>query len=138
MAWEEDLQEASFAGVEFPVATRKKSGGRARARRRYPNRPGQSIEDQGREPVTYSLEIPLFASVDSSHYPGVAQRLFAAFDDPETAGIAEYVDPEDGPIQAAVISHNWVSAADERDGGRLTLELEEVTFDDQVLVLRSG
>lgn len=136
--WDEILQEASFADIEFPVSQRKVSGGRALARRRYPNRPGQAIEDQGREPYSFQLEVPLFASMDPDLYPATYEQLRAAFDDPETYGEAEYVDPELGPLRAKVVSWTWSQSADERDGGRLTFDLEEISFDDQVFALRVG
>lgn len=131
--WDETLQPASFAGIEFPVASRSLGGGRALARKRYPNRPGQSVEETGREPYTFELEIPLFADVEPEHYPNTFESLRYAFDDPDTGALAEYVDPELGPLQAQVDTWTWRTAAGARNGGVLTVKLEEVSHEDFVL-----
>lgn len=137
--WDDTLQPASFDGIEFPVSSRSVSGGRAWARRRYPNRPGQGSEDTGREPYRFELEIPLFHGVNSGHYPTLFEQLRAAFDDVETTGEAEYVDPLIGPVNAKVSEPwQWVESADQRDGGILRVVLEEVTFDDQLVTIGVG
>jgi len=136
--WDSYLQPASFDGVEFPLSSREISGGRAWAPRRYPNRPGQSGEDVGREPYMFELEIPLFHGVDPNHYPTLFEQLRAVFDDPQTTGEAEYVDPELGPLNAKVTQWRWITDAGRRDGGLLRVSIEEVTFDDQVLAVQTG
>lgn len=131
--WDETLQPASFDGIEFPIASRAVGGGRAWARRRYPYRPGQDGEDTGREPYTFELEVPLFADVDPDHYPGVYDALRLALDDPSNAGRAEYVDPEYGPMIVQVDTWTWRTTSGARNGGVLTLKLEEVSHDDLVV-----
>lgn len=123
--WNENLQPASFAGVEFPLAGREIGGGRASARHRPVFADGQSTEDTGREPYLFELRIPLFHTIDPNHYPTLKEQLRAAFDDPDTKGVGEYVDPELGPIRCKVVKHTWRSDAMERDGGWYTVALEE-------------
>lgn len=132
MALWDDLQPATFEGVEFPLASKRMSGGRAIRRNRYPYRAGQAIEDTGREPYSFELEIPLFAGMDPALYPNRYEELLLVFNDTRTTGEGEYVDPELGPINAKVVSWDWAEDAMRRDGGILTVRLEEVSFDAQV------
>lgn len=132
--WAENLQLASFDGVAFPVRTLERSGGRAKVRHRYPYRDAQDVEDTGREPYAWTIEIPLFAGmspvdVGRPLYPDTYELLRFLFDDPDTLGEAEYVDPELGPFDVAVISHTWRANADARNGGVYTLQIEEVSAD---------
>ena len=133
--WDEMLHEASFDGIEFPVSTRRLRGGRALARRRYPNRPGQNVEDTGREPYGFEIEAPFFNGIDPELYPGRWDQLRFALDSTDTLGEAEYVDPFLGAIQAKVITWDFLEDAARRDGGILTLKLEEVSFDDVVFTV---
>lgn len=135
--WDDILHEASFAGVIFPVGRRSVEGGRASATRRYPFRDGQDIEDTGREPYALEYEVPLFASVDASHYPDTYEQLRAAFDDPESQGFGELVDPEIGPIFVKVkFPWRWETTPEERDGGRFSVRFEEVSNDPIVFSVR--
>lgn len=131
----DDLHTASFDGIEFEIDQRTISGGRAFARRRYPYRPGQSVEDTGREPYHFTLTIPLFEDVDPEQYPNTYNQLRAVFDDPDTQGEAEYVDPELGPINCKVARWSWQQTSEKRNGGEFSVELEEVSFDDVLFAI---
>jgi prophage DNA circulation protein len=132
----ETLNDASLGGIVFPVGARNISGGRAFARRRYPFRDGQSTEGTGREPYKFSLTVPLFVDVDPSHYPDVYEALRAQLDEPDLSSRIEYVDPELGPLFVQVVDWTWKQTAEQRDGGRFEIELEEVSFDDFVFSTR--
>ena len=135
--WDDILHEASFAGVEFPVSKRSVEGGRSSAARKYPFRDGQDLEDTGREPYAIEYEIPLFASIDPIHYPTTYEQLRAVFDDPESQGFGELVDPEIGPIFVKVkFPWRWETTPDERDGGRFAVRFEEVSNDAIVFAIR--
>jgi prophage DNA circulation protein len=123
--WESGLMEASFAGITFPVGDRALVGGRAFARHRPAYASGQRTEDQGRDPYVVQLTIPLFRGVSEDHYPGIYDQLRLAFDDPETGGVAEFVDPELGPYTARVGSWKWATDPELRDGGIFTVTFEE-------------
>lgn len=132
----DDLNEAKLGGVPFPVGARKLSGGRAFARRRYPYRDGQSTEGTGREPYKFDLTVPLFADVDPEHYPNVYEQLRAQLDEPDQSSRIEYVDPELGPLFVQVVDWTWNQTAEQRDGGRYEIQLEEVSHDDFVFSTR--
>jgi hypothetical protein len=98
------------------------------------------MEDLGRGAYTYKLEIPLFRGMDpvvpgSPLYPDVFEALRFEFDNPDTLGEGEFVDPEIGPIQVKVVSHVWRAASDKRNGGVYTVELEENSEDPFVLTV---
>src|SRR5687768_3286370 len=127
--WEQQLHEASLGGVAFPVASRRITGGRAYAPRKYPHRDGQDVEDTGREPYTFELEVPLFADVDAAHYPDTYEALRLVVDDEADRGELEYVDVELGPVPVKVRQWNWSQTARERDGGVFSVVLEERTHE---------
>lgn len=121
--WEENLADATFAGITFPIETRAISGGRVVARRKTPFVDGARHEDQGREGMVWDLTIPLFRGIEEDLYPNRQRQLLAAFDSGE---VAEYVDPEFGTFEAVkAVTWKWTAAGDKRDGGVLVVRLEE-------------
>lgn len=127
--WSDNLIDASLDGVDFLISTRTVKGGRAFARRRFPYRDGQSVEDTGREPYVFELEIPLYRGVSDSLYPARQVELLAVFDDAEKKGEVEYVDPEFGALNVKVSDWSWKTEPSARNGGLLSLVLEERTLD---------
>lgn len=123
-AWD-SLQEAALDGVAFPVERISRSGGRRVGRHVYPYRPGQDVEDMGREPLKWAITIPLFTGIDPALYPARFEQLRAILDDPDGQGDVEFTDPELGPVPAKVITHDWAMDAMRRNGGVLTINLEE-------------
>jgi prophage DNA circulation protein len=95
--------------------------------RKYPNRDGQRSEDLGREPYVFELEIPLFADIDPSHYPTMAEQLRAILDDPEDG--LEYRDHELGTMPVSI--GPWTSDIDAkmRDGVVFRIQLTEDQVD---------
>lgn len=125
--WDETLGSYKLDGVEFEAASRKRAGGRAIVRRRYPNRDGQDVEDMGREPYTYTLVVPLFHGVNPNHWPNLADQLIAVLENPPST--LEYQDPEHGVLPVTVV--DWDDGLDSstRDGTILTFTLEERQLD---------
>lgn len=125
--WDETLGSYKLDAVEFEATSRKRGGGRAIVRRRYPNRDGQDVEDLGREPYTYTLVIPLFHGVNPNHWPGLFDNLVAVLENPPST--LEYQDPEYGVLTVTVV--DWEDGLDSatRDGTILTITLEERMLD---------
>jgi prophage DNA circulation protein len=131
--WEQSLLTASLGYVEFPVGDRQVSTGRTFARYAYPYRDGQGVEDLGRKIYQFSLTVPLFRGVSPAHYPDTYDRLIAIVENDDLRGEVEYVDPEFGPLQVKIVDYNWRTVAERRDGGVLTLALEERGFEQSLL-----
>lgn len=131
--WEQTLLEASLGYVEFPVADRSVKTGRNFARNIYSYRDGQGVEDTGRKVYQFSLTVPLFRAVDEAHYPDTYLRLVAIIEDPELRGEVEYVDPEFGALRVKILDYDWRTVAERRDGGVLTIQLEELGFEQSLL-----
>lgn len=131
--FELNILEASLNYVEIPVADRKLGVGRRLARTEIAYRDGQGGEDLGLKAQTFALTLPLFRGLDESYYPGTYRQLLAIIEDPELRGNVEYVDPEFGPIQVQILDYNIIATGKDRDGVMLTLDLEEVGFDQSLL-----
>lgn len=131
--WETTLLTASLGYVEFPLSERQVSTGRNFARNVYPYRDGQGVEDLGRKVYQFNLTLPLFRGVDEALYPDTYLRLIAIIEDDDLRGEVEYVDPEFGPINVKIIDYSWHTAGERRDGGVLTIQLEERGFEQSLL-----
>lgn len=129
----DNLLEASLNYVEFPIGERSVRTGRNFARYTYPYRSGQGVEDLGRKVYIFALTIPLFRGVSEEHYPDTYQRLIAIVEDDELRGEVEYVDPEFGPVQVKITDCDWQTVAGKRNGGVLTITLEELGFEGSLL-----
>lgn len=136
MSWD-DLREASIDGVEFPVSARRILGGHDVGRSRPVGYAGQRTEPLGALPITVSIDVPLYASVDPSHYPGVYLALVEVLRDNERGGAVRYVDPVLGPMSAQVVSWSIDEEAKLRDGATISITLEERTDDGIDLSTRS-
>lgn len=119
------LHEAEIAGVQVPVERRRVRGGRAKARRRYPYVDGQRTEDTGREPYSFTLELPMFAGVDAALWPGRFDELRLALESADRP--IDYVDPYLGQMRVTVTSWDEDMDAQAQDGIRYVIELEEET-----------
>lgn len=131
--WEQALLTASLGYVEFPVADRQVGVGRNFVRNVYPYRKGQGIEDLNRKVYTFNLTVPLFRGVDESHYPDTYLRLLSLIEDDDVRGEVEYVDPEFGPLNVKIVDYSWRTESKSRDGGVLTIQLEERGFEEELL-----
>jgi prophage DNA circulation protein len=131
--WSETTLTASLGYVEFPIADRQVSIGRNFARNVYPYRRGQGVEDLGRKVYAFNLTVPLFRGVDESHYPDTYLRLLSIIEDDDLRGEVEYVDPEFGPLDVKIVDYSWRTEAGRRQGGVLTIQLEERGFEQSLL-----
>lgn len=131
--WEQNLLSATLGYVELPIGDRQVKLGRNFARNVFPYRNGQGVEDLGRKVYLFTLTVPLFRGMDPEHYPDTYLRLLAIIEDDELRGEVEYVDPEFGPLDVKIVDYDWHTVAERRDGGVLTITLEERGFDTSVL-----
>lgn len=131
--WTENMLGAELGGVAFEGASRRLENARDFSRYRYPYRTGQGVEDLGRKPAVFHLEIPLFRGVRESDYPKTTDDLLELVQNEDHKGELEYIDPEYGAFDVKIVSHDWVIGSDERDGGRLSLVLEERGFGQNLL-----
>lgn len=129
MKWEDVHHTPRLGGVEIDPSRREVRGGRHFGRHLFPFRAGQEVEDTGRRPMIFDLDIPLFDGVDPNAYPGKLEQLRELFDSPETQGELEYVDPLLGPIQVKVADWDFSEGAEDRNGGFLRVVLEENSTD---------
>jgi prophage DNA circulation protein len=126
--WEEIMQDGSLGGIVLPIARRGFVLGRAGARVRLPYQPGQAVEDTGREPFTFKLQVELFADIDPDHYPGRYEELLELLTDEDRKGEVEYVDPMLGPFDVKVWQVDGDEVSESRNGVTLNLVLEEVSL----------
>lgn len=137
--WSQILQTCKLDGIELPVASIRRSGGFSFARQRYPFRPGQDVEDTGREPLRFSLTIPLYEGMKleggAALYPARYEELMFLCVDSARSGEVEYIDPVLGPYRVKIASFDVSDNSTERDGGLFTIELEERIAEEESLRL---
>lgn len=124
--WDELLGPATFDGIEVEIVRRRIRGGRDFARKRLPYQGGQEVEDTGRLPRIIEVDIELFDSMGPDVYPGTYEALVSLLQD--DVGQAEFVyeDPVWGPIDVKVSEWSDDAGAQERDGVRMRITMEEV------------
>ncbi|HAT2374348.1 TPA: DNA circularization protein [Raoultella ornithinolytica] len=91
MAWETDLQDASFRGVAFDIITARDSVQRDIAEHEYPYRNGANIEDLGGKPRSLQCQAVFFGD----DYESRLQAFIAALD---TRGPGELIHPVFGSM----------------------------------------
>lgn len=123
--WDEILNPSTLGGIPIPVASRRLTIGRDAARHKLAFRPGQIVEDTGRMPFAIEVEVPLFASLDPSYYPDGYRKIAALLEESETE--LDFEDPLFGTLTVKAFQVECSESADERDGVRMTLRLEEAT-----------
>lgn len=129
----EHLLQAQLGSVVFDARNRNIEVGRDFARFRYPYRAGQGIEDTGRKPNVFTMEVPLFRGVRQSDYPGTSDALLELLSDESHKGEVEYIDPEFGAFDVKVVDASWATTAENQNGGVLRLTLEERGFEQDLL-----
>lgn len=126
MAWQDQLQKASFRGVEFQVEADDAAFGRRVQLHEYPQRDKPFVEDMGRK----AREISLTAFLVGPEYMAARDRLLEAV---EQAGPGELVHPWYGRL-AVSIKDDGCRVTHSRDEGgvcriRLTfIESGELAF----------
>lgn len=116
--------------VEFEIRERNVESGQRFARYVYSYRAGQGVEGLGRKIYIWNLKCPLFRGVGTNHYPGTLDNLVKLIE--ANNGELEYMDPEWGPFRVIVADWGWQTVAELRNGGVLSLTLEERSFEQSI------
>lgn len=127
------LMPPGASAVTFDAASRTVDFGRDFTRYKFPYRSGQGVEDLGRRVYVFTMEIPLFRSVREIDYPNTSDALIALVTNETHKGELEYIDPEFGAFDVKIADVKWSISAEEQDGGRMTLTLEERSFGQDLL-----
>jgi prophage DNA circulation protein len=125
VAWDQDLQDASFGGVTLEVVTVTDTFGRRLQISEYVYRDGAELEDLGREARPTELEV-VFHGPDHLASLGQLQLMF------ETAEAATFQHPLLGTWQARIERMTVRHGHDARNESRVQLELREVGLDTEL------
>lgn len=124
------LRSSAIDGIEFDPKSRAVSGGHEFGRHRYQGRRGQDTEPTGGLPLTITLVIELFNTPsEPDNYPIKYNNLVNVLTDAETGGQVEYVDHLFGVLPMQVSTFSLDEAAERRNGGVITVTLEERSTD---------
>ena len=116
MAWQEQLQKASFRGVEFQVEGDDAAFGRRVQLHEYPQRDKPYVEDMGRK----AREVSLTAFLVGPDYMAARDKLLAAV---EQAGPGELVHPWYGRITVSIKDDGCRVTHSRDDGGVCRIRL---------------
>jgi len=127
-----DIQEASYNGVVFHVFRSKQPwqgalarvsdvAGRRKVKYMFPYEDGQTTDDLGRRPASFSMEIVLFGR---NYFQGF-QRLLNEFNKPQPGDL---VHPVRGQSKVAVEDVQIVHQSDQRKAVLLNVTFIEHTF----------
>ena len=122
-----NCQDASWAGVVFPVASCKNEEGHGIVAHEAYGRPGADQEPTGLKPYKGTLVVPLFNDTNlvaryGTLYPGLWTTLRAAL---RAFPIATFVHPTLGSFQAACPAWAWSEEPTKRNGVTMTLNVTE-------------
>jgi len=131
-----DIAEASYEGVVFHVFTVKDGvdwngalskitdvGGRRKAKFMFPYQDGQIMDDLGRLPETFSLEVLLFGP----NYKDGMDKLFRKLQQPQPGKL---IHPVRGEVRCAMDSFELLHASDSRNAVALRLTMAESNLDE--------
>lgn len=128
MTFRENLLDASYEGVKFPVSEAETETSHDLARHKAYRRPGADLEPLGLNEDSGTLVIPLFNDLDGFRgvdmYPGRYRRLLDVI---RTTPIGRLVHPTRGSIRAAVVVAKEKLLATQRNGIVLSLAWVEHT-----------
>jgi prophage DNA circulation protein len=127
-----DIQEASYNGVVFHVFRSKQPwqgavarindvAGRRKVKYQFPYEDGQTTDDLGRRPSSFSMEIVLFGR---NYFKGL-QRLLTEFNKPQPGDL---VHPVRGLSKVAVEDVQIIHQSDQRKAVLLNVTFIEHTF----------
>ena len=116
MPWQEQLQKASFRGVEFQVEGDDAAFGRRVQLHEYPQRDKPYVEDMGRK----AREVSLTAFLVGPDYMAARDKLLAAV---EQAGPGELVHPWYGRITVSIKDDGCRVTHSRDDGGVCRIRL---------------
>jgi prophage DNA circulation protein len=112
--WKDKLQEASFRGLVFQVASAEMSAGRRTADHEFPQRDINYVEDIGRATRVFSIEAFILANADNGfNYMPQRDALIKAI---ETKGSGELVHPYYGQKTVQISGLARITESN-RDGG---------------------
>lgn len=116
MAWQDQLQKASFRGVEFQVEGDDAAFGRRMQLHEYPQRDKPFVEDMGRK----AREISLTAFLVGPEYMAARDRLLEAV---EQAGPGELVHPWYGRLTVSIKDDGCRVTHSRDEGGMCRIRL---------------
>jgi prophage DNA circulation protein len=116
MAWQDQLQKASFRGVEFQVEGDDAAFGRRVQLHEYPQRDKPYVEDMGRK----AREVSLTAFLVGPDYMAARDKLLAAV---EQAGPGELVHPWYGRLTVSIKDDGCRVTHSRDDGGVCRIRL---------------
>lgn len=115
MAWKDDLQDASFRGVQFECITTKDAVSKSQAIHQAPYSDKAIIEDMGKDPRKISIN----AVFTGDNYKAESDNLIIALDE---TGSGELIHPVYGICTASVLSHNIDHDAENVDTCYISIE----------------
>lgn len=115
MGWKDDLQDASFRGVQFECTSTNESGSKSLAVKQPPYSNKASVEDMGNNPLKISIE----AIFSGENYKIEMDALWAAL---VATGSGELIHPVHGVMQVYAESYQIGHVAEEVDACKISIE----------------
>lgn len=118
MGWKDDLQDASFRGVQFECTSTNESGSKSLAVKQPPYSNKASVEDMGNNPLKISIDA-VFAG---ENYKIEMDALWAAL---VATGSGELIHPVHGVMQVYAESYQIGHVAEEVDACKISIEFTQ-------------
>ena len=115
MGWKDDLQDASFRGVQFECTSTNESGSKSLAVKQAPYSNKASVEDMGNNPLKISID----AVFSGENYKIEMDALWAAL---VATGSGELIHPVHGVMQVYAESYQIGHVAEEVDACKISIE----------------
>ena len=115
MGWKDDLQDASFRGVQFECTSTNESGSKSLAVKQSPYSNKASVEDMGNNPLKISID----AVFSGENYKIEMDALWAAL---VATGSGELIHPVHGVMQVYAESYQIGHVAEEVDACKISIE----------------
>ena len=115
MGWKDDLQDASFRGVQFECTSTNESGSKSLAVKQPPYSNKASVEAMGNNPLKISIE----AIFSGENYKIEMDALWAAL---VATGSGELIHPVHGVMQVYAESYQIGHVAEEVDACKISIE----------------
>ena len=115
MGWKDDLQDASFRGVQFECTSTNESGSKSLAVKQPPYSNTASVEDMGNNPLKISID----AVFSGENYKIEMDALWAAL---VATGSGELIHPVHGVMQVYAESYQIGHVAEEVDTCKISIE----------------
>ena len=115
MGWKDDLQDASFRGVQFECTSTNESGSKSLAVKQPPYSNKASVEDMGNNPLKISIE----AIFSGENYKIEMDALWAAL---VATGSGELIHPVHGVMQVYAESYQIGHVAEDVDTCKISIE----------------